>query len=276
MDTPAGPENAEQLEIIEARPPKSRKGGARPILFVHGAFAGAWCWAEHFLPYFARQGFRACALSLSGHGGSPGRERLDSLSIDDYVRDLGQAVSAIGGDPVLVGHSMGGFVVQKYLERASAPGAVLMASVPPQGLLSSSLALAFSNPRLFADVNSMMHHGRVSLDALQHVLFANPVEVEKLRACYRRMQPESQRAMWDMSFFNLPHLRRERCPPLLVLAAESDILVPASQAELVASYYGTEAEVFSNMGHLMMLEADWQKVADRIIEWLRAGKLDCA
>jgi len=276
MDTPAGPENAEQLEIIEARPPKSRKGGARPILFVHGAFAGAWCWAEHFLPYFARQGFRACALSLSGHGGSPGGERLDSLSIDDYVRDLGQAVSAIGGDPVLVGHSMGGFVVQKYLERASAPGAVLMASVPPQGLLSSSLALAFSNPRLFADVNSMMHHGRVSLDALQHVLFANPVEVEKLRACYRRMQPESQRAMWDMSFFNLPHLRRERCPPLLVLAAESDILVPASQAELVASYYGTEAEVFSNMGHLMMLEADWQKVADRIIEWLRAGGLDRA
>ena len=276
MDTPAGPENAEQLEIIEARPPKSRKGGARPILFVHGAFAGAWCWAEHFLPYFARQGFRACALSLSGHGGSPGRERLDSLSIDDYVRDLGQAVSAIGGDPVLVGHSMGGFVVQKYLERASAPGAVLMASVPPQGLLSSSLALAFSNPRLFADVNSMMHHGRVSLDALQHVLFANPVEVEKLRACYRRMQPESQRAMWDMSFFNLPHLRRERCPPLLVLAAESDILVPASQAELVASYYGTEAEVFSNMGHLMMLEADWQKVADRIIGWMRAGGLDRA
>ena len=276
MDTPAGPENAEQLEIIEARPPKSRKGGARPILFVHGAFAGAWCWAEHFLPYFAKQGFRACALSLSGHGGSPGRERLDSLSIGDYVRDLGQAVSAIGGDPVLVGHSMGGFVVQKYLERASAPGAVLMASVPPQGLLSSSLALAFSNPRLFADVNSMMHHGRVSLDALQHVLFANPVEVEKLRACYRRMQPESQRAMWDMSFFNLPHLRRERCPPLLVLAAESDILVPASQAELVASYYGTEAEVFSNMGHLMMLEADWQKVANRIIEWLRAGGLDRA
>jgi non-heme chloroperoxidase len=90
------------------------------------------------------------------------------------------------------------------------------------------------------------------------------------------MQPESQRAMWDMSFFNLAHLRRERCPPMLVLGAESDTLVPASQAELVASYYGTEAEVFSNMGHLMMLEADWQKVADRIIEWARALRLDRA
>jgi len=275
MAMSASSEKAEQLEIIEAAPPKGRKGGrARPILFVHGAFAGAWCWAEYFLPYFAKKGFRACALSLSGHGGSPGRERLDWLSIGDYVRDLEQAVSTIGGDPILVGHSMGGFVVQKYLERASAPGAVLMASVPPQGLLSSSIALAFSNPRVFADVNSMMHHSRVSPDALQNVLFAGPVDVEKLRACYRRMQPESQRAMWDMTMFDLPHLRRERCPPMLVLGAECDTLVPASQAEQAASHYGTVAEIFPGMGHLMMLEADWQKVADRIVEWVKTLKLD--
>jgi len=171
---------------------------------------------------------------------------------------------------------MGGFVVQKYLERASAPGVVLMASVPPQGLMSASIALAFSNPGLFADVNSMMHHGRVSLDALQHVLFASPVAADKLRAYYRKMQPESQRAMWDMTFFNLPHLRRETCPPMLVLGAEHDILVPSSQAEQAARHYGTQAEIFHGMGHLMMLEADWQKVADRIIEWMRAGKLDRA
>ena len=141
MDTATGPRTAEQLEIIEATPPKVR--GARPLLFVHGAFIGAWCWAEHFLPYFAKHGFRACAVSLSGHGRSPGRERLDWLSIADYVNDLEQAVSRVGGDPILIGHSMGGFVVQKYLERASAPGVVLMASVPPQGLLPASIALAF-------------------------------------------------------------------------------------------------------------------------------------
>jgi non-heme chloroperoxidase len=275
MVAPTGTASTDQLEIIEAGPGKGRNGGRnRPVLFVHGAFAGAWCWADNFLPYFAKRGLRACALSLSGHGGSPGRERLDWLSIGDYVSDLERAVNTIGGDPILVGHSMGGFVVQKYLERASAPGVVLMASVPPQGLLSSSIALAFSNPRLFADVNSMMNHSRVSLDALQHVLFAGPVGVDQLRACYRRMQPESQRAMWDMTFFNLPQLRRERRPPLLVLGAECDILVPPSQAEQAAEYYGTEAEIFPAMGHLMMLETGWQKVADRIIEWMKAGKLD--
>ena len=277
MDISAGSETAQHLEIIEAGPPKGRKGGgSRPLLFVHGAFTGAWCWSENFLPYFAKQGFYACAVSLSGHGGSPGRERLDRLSISDYVRDLERAVSTIGGDPILVGHSMGGFVVQKYLERAAAPGVVLMASVPPQGLLSASISLAFSNPGLFAEVNSMMHHGRVSLASLQHALFASPVAADKLKAYYRQMQPESQRAMWDMTLFNLPQLRRERCPPMLVLGGERDILVPPPQAEKAARYYGTEAEIFSDMGHVMMLEAGWQKVADRIIKWLRAGKLDRA
>ncbi len=264
----------EQLEILEAAPRKS--GSGRPLLFVHGAFAGAWCWSKHFLPYFAAKGFRACALSLSGHGNSPGRERLDWLSIGDYVRDLEQAVDTVGGDPVLVGHSMGGFVVQKYLERASASGAVLMASVPPQGLLSSSIALAFSNPGLFSGINSMLHSGRASLATLQHALFSSPVALDELQAYYRLMQPESQRAMWDMTFFDLPRLARERCPPLLVLGAESDILVPPAQVENAAQTYGTQAEIFPGMGHFMMLEARWQKVADRIVAWLRKSGLDQA
>lgn len=262
----------EQLEILEAAPAKGRRG--RTLIFVHGAFAGAWCWSKYFLPYFAKKGFRACAVSLSGHGGSPGRERLDWLSIADYVRDLEQAVKTVGGDPVLVGHSMGGFVVQKYLERAEAPGAVLMASVPPQGLLSASIALAFSNPGLFTDINSMMHRGRASLATLQHSLFAGPVAPDELQTYYRLMQPESQRAMWDMTFFDLPRLARERCPPLLVLGAESDILVPPAQVEQAAQAYGTQAEIYPGMGHLMMLEVHWQKVADRIIKWLRKLKLD--
>jgi len=56
---------------------------------------------------------------------------------------------------------------------------------------------------------------------------------------------------------------------VLVLGAEHDVLVPPSQAEQIARAYGTEAEIFPEMGHAMMLEADWKTVADRVIEWLR-------
>jgi pimeloyl-ACP methyl ester carboxylesterase len=63
---------------------------------------------------------------------------------------------------------------------------------------------------------------------------------------------------------------------MLVLGAASDILVPPAQAEQAARPYGTQAEIFPGMGHMMMLEAGWQKVADRIIEWLRVEELDRA
>jgi pimeloyl-ACP methyl ester carboxylesterase len=262
---------AEQLEFIEAGPPGGARG--RPVLFVHGAFAGAWCWREHFLPYFAERGLRACALSLRGHGSSPGRERLAWHSIGDYVEDLQQAVERVGGDAILVGHSMGGFVVQKYLERAAAPAVVLMAPVPPQGLLPASLMLALTSPGLFADINAMLQRGHPKFETIRHALFAGPVSLDALRAYSRLLQPESQRAIWDMSLFDLPQLWRVRRPPLLVLGAERDVLVPQAQVQLAARFYGTQAEMFPGTGHMMMLEAGWQKSADRIIEWVEGLQL---
>ena len=43
-----------------------------PVLFVHGAWHGAWCGDEHFLDFFADKGYRAVALSLRGHGAGRG------------------------------------------------------------------------------------------------------------------------------------------------------------------------------------------------------------
>ena len=36
-----------------------------PLLFIHGAYTGAWCWDECFMPWFAEQGYSCYALSLS-------------------------------------------------------------------------------------------------------------------------------------------------------------------------------------------------------------------
>jgi pimeloyl-ACP methyl ester carboxylesterase len=101
-----------------------------PLLFVHGGWHAAWCWDEHFLDFFADAGYRAIALSLRGHGGSPTTKPLSSCSIADYVEDVRSVADGLPASPVLIGHSMGGFVVQKCLDGRSAPAAVLMASMP--------------------------------------------------------------------------------------------------------------------------------------------------
>ncbi|MFB0951520.1 MAG: alpha/beta fold hydrolase, partial [Rhodospirillales bacterium] len=57
---------------------------APPILFIHGAFAGAWCWDEYFLPWFANAGFDAYAIDLPGRRNRPDVARLQDFTISAY------------------------------------------------------------------------------------------------------------------------------------------------------------------------------------------------
>lgn len=254
------------IEVLSVLP----KGPARktPLLFVHGAYAGAWLWQEHYLPFFAERGWPVHALSLSGHGGSRGRHYLDALSIENYVDDVREVASTLPVRPVLIGHSMGGMVVQKFLEYEDLPGAVLMAAVPPRGLMSASLGLLMQRPKLIFELNSVMSGGAPHLDTLRDALFHGPVSQKRLMEIAARCQPESMRALWDMTLFDLPNAARMRRPPMLVLGAQYDRLIPVSEVEHTAHMYGLQAEIFADMGHGMMLEDNWRGPAERIAQWL--------
>lgn len=256
-----------EIEVI-VRSPKGKPVSPTPLLFVHGAYTAAWCWDEHFLPFFAENGYSAYALSLSGHGATRRHGSLDSWSIDNYVSDLIEVVSQLPAPPVLIGHSMGGMVVQKYLERSSAPGAVLLCSVPPQGLMGSAFGLMLSKPNLITDLNRIMNGGHPDIDGLREALFHQPVAAEALQRYYKLCQPESHRAIWDMTLFNLPHTGRMHRPPMLVLGTEHDHLIPPAQVAMTAASYGLEHTIFPDMGHGVMLEQDWRKVALHIKNWL--------
>ncbi len=288
------------LEVLAHIP--ARLKHKTPLLFIHGAFTGAWCWEEHFLPFFAKAGFAAHALSLSGHGGSRGRDKLDTLSISDYIDDVREVVEQLPTPPILIGHSMGGFIVQKYLEQYAAPAAVLMCTVPPQGMMGVAFNALFTRPALLNNLNDMMAGGKASYESLREALFAQEVTLDDLKRFYHLAQPESHRAIWDMTLFNLPSTsqilqnlgtnkasKNSRPLPreggwgdsvlkvqepagvqarLLVLGAEHDHLMPASTAQMTARTYGVEAEIFPGMGHGLMLERDWRVVAERIKAWI--------
>ena len=255
------------LEVL-CHSPSIGSTKATPLLFIHGAYTGAWCWNEHFLPWFAERGWAAYAVSLSGHGKSGHRDHLDSLSIDDYVKDVMTVAAGLPAPPVLIGHSMGGMVVQKYLEKATAPAAVLMASVPPQGLMGSAFGLMFKKPHLLTDLNRIMGGGDAQLESLREALFHQPLDEDTLRRYYALSQPESHRAIWDMTLFNLPQPTRMHDLPMLILGASHDQLIPPDQVHMTATTYGRSAEIFDDLGHGMMLEHGWKDVATRISNWL--------
>ena len=259
---------ARSLEVISRYPSKGKR--RTPLLFIHGAFTAAWVWSEHFLDWFAERGWPAHAISLRGHGGSEGHELLGQWGIDHYVADVMQVIQEIGESPVLIGHSMGGFVAQKCLEQSTFPAVVLMCSVPPKGLLASSLSMVWSRPDLLGNLSQLMTGGPVDIDSLKDALFAQPASISDLQRYLMLSQVESQRAIWDMTMFNLIDPERLQPVPKLVIGAELDHIIPQNQVRDMADRYSVEPVIFPGMGHGLMLERDWSHVASVIHDWLKA------
>ncbi|OBI56788.1 alpha/beta hydrolase [Mycobacterium sp. E787] len=257
------------LEVIEKGP--AGDSGKTPLVFVHGAWHGAWCWDEHFLDFFAAKGHRSLAVSLRGHGKSPAPGSMRLCSMADFVDDVASVADGLPRRPVVIGHSMGGFVVQKYLESHGAPAAVLLASVPPSGIAGFFLHRFQRHPWLTARSLAMGKSLRSvgGTPELTRETFLSAAIPPADVARYTGLLDEEyvSKFVLDMLLLDLPkpHLVTA---PVLVLGAGDDIVFTKREVRATAFAYRTEAEFSPGMAHDMMLEPGWAAVAARIHEWI--------
>jgi alpha-beta hydrolase superfamily lysophospholipase len=235
------------------------------ILLIHGAWHGPWCW-DGFAERLRARGHEVRALRLRGHDRPPGRIWH---RVRDYVDDAARAVAELAAPPVLVGHSLGGLVIQKYLEHNDAPGAVLMASVPPGGTSGAIARQFLEHPVPLLKANLLLRlRPLIATPKLVRELFFTPETPQAIvDHCFANLQDESYRAFLD-TIFVLPRPRRVRAP-VLVLGAERDAVISVADVRRTGQAYRTEAEIFPGMGHDLMLDVGWEKVADRVEAWAR-------
>ena len=256
------------LEILTRHPAENKR--TTPLLFIHGTLHTASCWDRYFLDYFAQHGFASYAVNLRGHGNSEGRERLRWTRIADFVEDLGNAVRQLPSPPVLIGHSMGGFIIQKYLETCEAPAAVLLSSPSPRGLLPTAVRVARRRPWVFTKVSLTLSLKPfiATPELVGEAFFSRDLPREQLLAYWKQTQDDSFRAFLDMVALDLPKPDKVKTP-LLVLGAALDNMIGLREVEATARAYGTQAEIIPDVPHNSMLDRNWPSVADRILAWLR-------
>ena len=262
------------LEILKATPSVSDPLGT--IILVHGAWHSAICWGDTFLPYFAEQGYNVLAPSLRHHGKSEGVGALRWQRIRDYAADIQQVVQNLEGIIYLVGHSMGGHVVQKYLELypdAPIEKAVLLCSVPPHGVWRATLKAISKHPMSFLLVNLTLSFKPLlrSTERVKELFFTNRITGKQLETAFKNVQDESYLAYWDMLFLDLPKPQKIKTP-MLVIGGSDDFIFGKKDVLATAKAYNTdlssgthEGVLFENEAHNLFMENNWRDVA-RVIE----------
>jgi 3-oxoadipate enol-lactonase len=228
-----------------------------PVVFLHGIGASARSFAPQ-IASFASAGYQPVALDLAGYGA---REPVAAMSFEAMAEDVEFAISQSALEkPVLVGHSMGGMVVQTMLRRRpnDYAGAVLSCTSPAFGNPAGDFQKTFVADRL-APLDAGKTMAEIAPQAAAGIMGPNPdpagralfiedyaaVPEATYRAAVQCLVTFDERA-------NLPNIKI----PTLCLAAEHDRNAPPSVLEKMAGKIpGAYYLCLSGLGHMPNLEA---------------------
>ena len=247
-----------------------------PLLMVHGAFCGGWCFDDFRLPFEAA-GHDTVALDLPGHGAKDGASAVAGLSLVDYAREVQRWIEACPQPPVLVGHSMGGLVAQLAAVRRPVAGLILLAPSPAWGQPVTSLA------ELSAAWALPMLRGPYWMQAVEpdypvvRAYTLDQLSSPEARAVFDRMKPESGRALYEvLNWWGDPMMAScvpagaIKAPVLVMTGAEDRVHSPATIAP-TAARLGVEPAVVPGLSHWSMAGPCAAGVVERCLAWLEGS-----
>ncbi|WP_369138532.1 alpha/beta fold hydrolase [Modestobacter versicolor] len=234
--------------------------GAPGVVLVHGGAAHSGWW-DHVAPLLP--GRRVVALDLTGHGASDRRDRYDPLL---WAREVVAVAAAEELDrPVVVGHSMGGWVaVSVGVEHAAEVSALVVVDSPLNDRPPDEERLRERRRphRVYASVEEAMTRFRTLPP--QEVLL--PYVREHVARGSLRPVEGGWTWAFDPDFFGTRLLLRDLLPgvtvPLTLLRCEHGLVSAAMAAEMAGLVRGPMPVVeLPDAGHHPMLDQPLALVA---------------
>eukprot|EP00873_Tetraselmis_striata_P025577 jgi/Tetstr1/445841/TSEL_033481.t1 len=276
--------DGKRLEVVTTKGAGADGGARPPLVFVHGSYHAAWCWQEHFLPFFSELGYDCHAVSLRAQGGSDAVDAPVAGTVDSHAQDLSSFVATLERPPVVVAHSFGGLPLQRYVngmeDRAGgAPGmpalagVVFLASVPQTGNKAIVSRYMTAAPLMALKITwwFIRKSFATSEEACRKSFFSDDLPDADLRRYMEQIKGSGNTRMIDLKNMNeiipLPP-PPAFAPPALVLGAELDKVVDIPAVEELAANWGVKPVIVPNIAHDMMLDSRWEDAATAIAAWL--------
>ncbi|RYD37471.1 MAG: alpha/beta fold hydrolase [Verrucomicrobiaceae bacterium] len=249
------------------------------IIFIHGMFLNPKSWVP-WIEFFKSRGYQCEAPAWPMHDGDPAQLRemtpvsLGDLSLATLHRHYAAILEAESQPPVVVGHSMGGLLMQKLAADGLIRAGVGICPVAPNRMLSLDWGFlrnsaSITNPFAGDEPYEMTPE-------LFHQNFGNTMTEDESNAAWQALAVnESRQVLRNVMGedgeidTSLPH------PPFLFVGAEKDEIIPSSLVQRNAHAYSDERShseyvEFSSRGHFICGQNGWEEVATQIANWLEA------
>lgn len=253
---------------------------SKTIVFITGAFVSNRCW-DQWRVYFESKGYKTIAAPWPNKDASAeelrnrqpdeaiASNRLEALT--DYYSNL---VEQLPEKPILIGHSIGGLLVQLLLQRELASAGIAIHSVPPQGVMTFKWSFLKAGWAALGFFTSTKKSYLMSFKQWQYAFTNGMSSEEQKQAYYRLAIPESKLIVRDTITraarikFKKPHA------PLLLTSGSEDHTIPASlnysnYKRYLKGESVTDYKEFKGRNHNVLGQSTWKEDAAFILDWIQ-------
>lgn len=254
------------------------------IVLIHGLWMTPRSW-EGWIDRYQKAGYKVLAPSWPGLEGEVEAIRKDpsalkGLKLKTVVDHYDRIIRKLDTQPILMGHSFGGLIVQKLVDRGLGAAAILINSAQTAGIPVLPLATIWSTLPILGNPFSL--NAATSLSPKKfNFAFTNELTAVESKKVYDRYQiPAANRILWDAALALLNpnaaskvNYRNANRAPILFIAGGNDHLAPAAinKANLRKYVENSAAETdyreFPNRTHNTVGQKGWEEVADFAVQW---------
>jgi len=235
------------------------RGSGRPVVLLHGVWMSSRFFAKQLDPLGER--CRAIALDFRGHGRSEKSE--SGHTVPEYAADLREFLQALGlRDAVLVGWSMGAFVIWDYVKQFGVDGlaGTVVVDEAASDFAWDGWPYGLITPEMLRDLNAGVQSGRAEL--IQHfipLMFkAEPAPEDVAWMAEEMALPPAGVASSILLDQTLRDYREELAqvtvPTLVAFGGDEKLLKVAAGEHLVERMPDARLAVFEESSHCPFLE----------------------
>ena len=215
----------------------------KEIVFVNGAYHDNWCW-ENFINFFIKNGYKC---NINNYPEMEDENKY-KISMSDYVISLEKTINKMKTKPVIIVHSLGAAVVNRFLLKNSNKvlGVIFIAPTSPINTFVEMLKAQYKC--IGKSKSEMFFSGRVDdaekyLDKFIELPFKVRIQVAK--------QVFKQNDSISI--------------PCLVLGSYKDKCIPITSVIKAGQFFNVKTIIYNDMCHDMMLDCEWREIAKEIL-----------